>query len=74
MANRSRTGFAKRQKELARSEKRKAKLARRQRAKEEGTPGADGTELEGEADLDSSGDEAEGTATDGDGDGLPDSV
>jgi len=30
------SGFAKRQKELARSEKRRSKLARRQKAKEEG--------------------------------------
>ena len=37
------SGFAKRQKELARSEKRKSKLARRQKSKEggEGDPVAD---------------------------------
>jgi hypothetical protein len=34
------SGFAKRQKELARSEKRKSKLARRQKSKEEGEAGA----------------------------------
>jgi hypothetical protein len=35
------SGFAKRQKELARSEKRRSKLARRQKSKEEGGPVAD---------------------------------
>jgi hypothetical protein len=62
MANRARTGFAKRQKELARSEKRTAKLARRQRGKEE-APGTDATQDEaGEASRDG--------GEDGDG-GLP---
>ena len=43
MARPSRTGFAKRQKEMARSEKRQLKLARRQKAKEAG-----GTDVEAE--------------------------
>jgi len=40
------SGFAKRQKELARSEKRKSKLARRQKSKDEGdpVPGEEGQE------------------------------
>ena len=35
---RPRSGFAKRQKEMARFEKRQLKLARRQKGKEDGTP------------------------------------